>query len=56
MNDTVRAKMLELIRFKLKADGVAEDDDDAVRECLGRTVSSEKLTAIWFEERGRVPG
>jgi len=46
--DAAVARALALIRAKLAAEGVAEGDDAAVRDCLSRTVMPVKLTAIWF--------
>ena len=50
--DAAVARALTLIRAKLAAEGVSENDDDAVRDCLSRTVMPDKLTAIWFAHKG----
>ena len=49
--DAAVARALALIRAKLAAESVSEDDDDAVRDCLSRTVMPVKLTAIWFAHK-----
>jgi len=51
--DAAVARALALIRAKLAADSVSEDDDDAVRDCLSHTMMPVKLTAIWFARKGR---
>ena len=39
--------VLKMIRAKLKADGIDESDDDAVRECLGRCAMPKTLRRVW---------
>ena len=44
-------ELLHLIRCKLHADGVDEDDDEGARRCLARCVMPERLTRVWFAHR-----